>query len=70
MRVSQGTVVEWTWTGEGGSHDVVARGGRFESEHTASADATFGRPFDTTGTYPYYCTPHRSLGIKGVVVVV
>ncbi|AZH26554.1 halocyanin domain-containing protein [Haloplanus aerogenes] len=70
VRVSRGTTVEWTWTGEGGAHDVVARDGSFESDLTASADATFSHTFATTGTYPYYCTPHRSLGMKGIVVVV
>jgi len=70
IRVSRGTTVEWPWTGEGGTHDVVARDGSFESDLTASADATFGHTFTTTGTYPYYCTPHRSLGMKGAVIVV
>jgi halocyanin-like protein len=70
VRVSRGTTVEWVWTGEGGTHDVVARDGSFQSTLTPSADATFGHTFATTGTYLYYCSPHRSLGMKGAVVVV
>ncbi len=31
--------------------------------------ATYAVKFDQPGTYPYYCTPHRSMGMKGVVIV-
>lgn len=70
IRISRGTTVVWNWTGNGGSHDVVARDGRFQSTLTSAADATFSHTFETTGTALYYCTPHRSLGMKGAVVVV
>jgi len=70
VRVSRGTTVRWAWTGKGGAHDVIARDGRFESERATSDDTTFSRTFETTGTHRYYCTPHRSLGMKGAIVVV
>jgi halocyanin-like protein len=69
VRVSTGTTVVWRWNGKGSIHNVVAESGRFESELTARAGATFEHAFDTAGTYRYYCDPHRRSGMKGVVVV-
>jgi halocyanin-like protein len=69
VRVDPGTTVVWEWTGEGSMHDVVAKDGRFESEQTDEAGHTYARTFEETGTTKYACTPHRTLGMKGVVVV-
>lgn len=69
VRVDPGTTVVWTWTGEGGSHNVVASEGAFESELTDEAGATF----EYTPTEPvvarYLCTPHESVGMKGALIV-
>ena len=32
-------------------------------------DQTFTQTFDNAGVYQYYCTPHESLGMVGIVVV-
>jgi len=69
VKVSSGTTVVWEWTGEGGSHDVSADDGSFESELVDEEGHTFERTFDSTGTYEYVCTPHESMGMKGAVVV-
>jgi len=69
VRVSTGTTVTWEWTGKGGVHDVVAKDGAFEADLSGAAGHTFEHVFDEDGTYEYYCQPHRSLGMKGVVVV-
>ncbi|MFB6142356.1 MAG: halocyanin domain-containing protein [Halorientalis sp.] len=69
IRVSAGTEVVWEWTGQGGQHNVVHEGGNFESDLTATAGHTFSQTFDEAGLYRYYCQPHRTLGMKGVVVV-
>jgi len=69
VRVSTGAQVSFEWTGRGASHNVVARDERFESELTDAEGHTFTYTFESTGTVPYYCTPHESLGMKGVVVV-
>lgn len=70
IRISAGTRVVWRWTGDGGAHDVVAVDESFRSDLTAEADATFEHTFDGPGRYPYYCTPHWQVGMKGAVVVV
>ncbi|WP_411968853.1 halocyanin domain-containing protein [Haloferax sp. YSSS75] len=69
IRVSKGTTVVWTWTGDGGAHNVAAEDGSFESELANSSGHTFEHTFDETGTYTYACTPHKTLGMKGAVVV-
>lgn len=70
VQVSSGTRVVWEWTGRGSEHDVVDEGGAFESERTAEAGYEFDHTFEETGTYTYFCTPHRSVGMKGAVDVV
>ncbi|CQR48629.1 MULTISPECIES: halocyanin domain-containing protein [Haloferax] len=69
IRVSPGTTVVWEWNGEGGSHNVAAADGSFESELAGSSGHTFEHTFEATGTYTYACTPHETLGMKGAVVV-
>ena len=70
VQVDPGTTVLWEWNGKGGQHNVIAEeGGDFESELTAEAGITFEQTFESEGVVKYYCTPHRALGMKGVVVV-
>lgn len=70
VEVSPGTTVVWEWTGRGGDHNVVHDGGSFRSEYASSAGYAFERTLGTAGVYRYYCSPHRSLGMKGAVRVV
>lgn len=73
--VDPGTTVQWEWTGEGGSHNVVHEpdsedGERaFESELMDAEGDTFEHTFESEGTFRYYCAPHRTIGMKGVVAV-
>lgn len=76
--VSTGTVIEWSWTGLGSPHDVVAR----PADQLGASDYTFdsdglqdgsGIKLETTmdhrGIALYHCTPHLSLGMKGGIAV-
>ncbi len=69
ITVSTGTKVTWTWTGKGGSHNVLDQDGAFESELLDDEGHTFSHTFESTGTYKYSCQPHKTLGMKAVVVV-
>ena len=69
VRVSTGTTVVWEWTGQGAQHNVAAEGGGFESDMSSEEGHTFEHTFSEAGTYTYVCTPHKTLGMKGVVVV-
>ena len=66
VAVSPGTTVTWEWTGRGGTHNVVADEGTFNSgEPVEDAGTTFDKP----GVYRYACEPHEAMGMKGVVFV-
>jgi len=69
VRVTPGTIVTWTWTGKGGSHNVVAADGSYESELTSSDGYTFSHTFDGSSAAKYYCEPHKLMGMKGAVIV-
>jgi len=69
VRVSSGTTVTWKWTGKGGSHNVTAKDGNFESKLMSEKGKTFEQTFDSSGTHKYKCNPHEAMGMKGVVVV-
>ncbi len=71
VMVNPGTEVVWTWTGEGGGHNVVSDGdGPLDSGSLVSeADTTYSHTFESEGIYKYVCTPHAGLGMKGAVVV-
>ena len=69
VQVDAGTTVRWEWTGEGSRHNVVNEAENFESELAAEEGFTYERTLDSEGVVKYYCTPHRGLGMKGVVVV-
>jgi halocyanin-like protein len=69
IKIASGTTVAWEWTGKGSMHNVVDNAGNFESEMTDEAGHTFEHTFESGGTYKYYCEPHKTMGMKGVVVV-
>lgn len=68
-RVDPGTTVTWTWTGDGGSHNVVDVDGAFASEFYGDAGATFEWTASEAGVYRYECEPHSPMGMRGVLVV-
>lgn len=70
VHVDSGATVRWEWTGEGGTHNVVAQDGSFDSgPPAAGSDVTFEHVFTADGVYNYICEPHSSLDMNGSVVV-
>ncbi|MFD1514376.1 halocyanin domain-containing protein [Halomarina rubra] len=69
VRVDTGTTVVWKWTGNGGTHNVVAKDGSFESEYHDTAGTTFEYTPDSAGVTRYSCAPHEAMGMKGALVV-
>ena len=66
IEISPKTTVTWEWVN--GYHNVVDENGQFSSGEPEQ-NATFEHTFETPGTVLYYCEPHRSMGMKGAVVV-
>jgi len=70
VRISPGTTVVWEWNGKGGGHNVVGENTDFSSgEAVAEAGTTYERTFEETGVVTYFCEPHKSLGMKGGLIV-
>ena len=69
VHVDPGTTIVWEWTGNGGSHNVVAEDGSFESDLIGEAGHTFEYTVDSEGITTYACSPHKTLGMKGAIVV-
>ncbi|GAA0722764.1 halocyanin-like protein [Halorubrum trapanicum] len=71
--IDPGATVVWEWTGQGGGHNVVADDGTFDSGSAVPDEGTtFEYTFEDAGegdTFNYYCGPHQSVGMKGVVAV-
>lgn len=70
--VEPGQTIRWTWTGEGGQHNVYhdVEDPVFDSgEPTAEEGYTYETTLEEEGIYPYVCVPHRGQDMKGVVVV-
>lgn len=67
IRISPGTTVVWKWIGSG-THNVVAKDGQFKSGEPTDS-GSFEQTIDQPGTVPYYCEPHKSMGMKGAVIV-
>jgi plastocyanin len=68
LRVSVGTTVVWTHSGER-PHTVTADDDSFTSD-TLNNGATFQQTFDTPGTFPYYCQFHGGKGGEGMAGVI
>src|SRR5215216_3780911 len=67
LHVGPGTTVVWT-NSSPLAHTVTADDGSFDSGNI-DAGATFEMYFEAPGFYTYFCAPHKSLGMMGVVVV-
>lgn len=69
VRIDPETTVTWEWTSDGGSHNVVAESGAFESEYHSDAGATYSYTPSESGVVRYACTPHKPMGMKGALLV-
>ena len=76
ITVNQGDIVEWTWVA--GSHTVTSGTGPSDANvgvefnsgaATAVAGTTFSHTFNSVGDFDYFCAPHFSFAMTGVVRV-
>lgn len=69
LHIAPGTTVRWKNT-TSNYHTVTPDGHNAWTQwQTASSGETFEVRFDQAGTFPYYCMPHRALGMMGTIVV-
>jgi len=71
IHVDNGATVQFEWTGEGGTHNVVSDGdGPLDSGSAVDTTGVeYEHTFEEDGIYKYYCVPHEGLGMKGAIVV-
>ena len=67
VRVEVGDTVTWLPTSKGHNVEMVASPNKmkFKSKNNKEASITF----DTPGIYYYWCTPHKGMGMIGLIVV-
>ncbi|WP_248908540.1 plastocyanin/azurin family copper-binding protein [Halocatena marina] len=65
VHVDPGTKIVWQWEGPG--HNVEAENGEFKSETKGSG--TFEYTAEEEKVIPYFCQPHKSMGMKGAIAV-
>lgn len=66
ITIQAGHAVRWKWVQ--GRHTVTFKNGSFDKVLSRSHPRR-SRRFNERGTFRYYCRFHRSLGMKGKVVV-
>lgn len=67
--VTPGTTIIWRWTGQGGLHNVVAVDRAVQSDLTGEEGHEFTHTVTEPGLLRYYCEPHESRGMRGVIVI-
>ncbi|WP_439026256.1 plastocyanin/azurin family copper-binding protein [Haloarchaeobius sp. DT45] len=76
ITVSTGETVTWQW--ESDNHNVVVESQPDGADWPGTAGGetkvydkghTYEYTFEVPGTYEYYCSPHRNVGMVGTVVV-
>ena len=71
VKINVGDTVFWKATDKGHNVEFIKKGGvpdgvdKFKSKVSKDAEYTFTIP----GIYAYWCTPHKSMGMIGFVIV-
>jgi plastocyanin len=71
VTINVGDTIQWVWASNHHSSTSGTPGnpdGLWDSG-ILNKNATFSHTFTTPGVFPYYCTPHGSLGMVGSVTV-
>ena len=70
ITINEGDSVNFLWSGELLPHNSVEENGVFDSGDAAEdVDYTYTFDFDQAGTYDFFCEPHQSVGMKGLITV-
>lgn len=67
IKIDVGDSVTWVATDRGHNVEMVASPNDMELKSKIGKDVTVS--FDTPGIYYYWCTPHKGMGMIGLVVV-
>ena len=67
VEIAAGSTVKWVPTDKGHNVEIIASPNdmKFKSKNGKEASVTF----ETPGIYYYWCTPHKGMGMIGLIVV-
>ena len=71
VKINVGDTIFWQSTDKGHNVEFIRKGGvpegveKFKSKVSKDAEYTFSIP----GIYAYWCTPHKTMGMIGFVIV-
>ena len=69
VHVDAGDIVKWLPTSKGHNVEIVAAPEGFEIPKKSKNGKEVQVTFDAPGIYYYWCTPHKGMGMIGLVVV-
>ena len=75
VTINAGDTVRWNWRGgihtvtSGVSSNLQDNPGELFDETINGSNPTFEFTFSEAGTFPYFCRPHESLNMKGIIEV-
>ena len=69
VEIGVGQIVKWIPTSKGHNVEIVAAPEGFEIPKKSKNSKEVEIQFDIPGIYYYWCTPHKGMGMIGIVVV-
>jgi plastocyanin len=70
LTISVGDSVTWNMDNTAvGKHNVVAVDGSFRNGDVSDTPWTYTHQFDSAGSFGYFCSEHRSMGMTGTIIV-
>lgn len=69
VKVNVGDTVTWLPTSKGHNVEIVAAPEGFDIPKKSKNNKEVSITFDVPGIYYYWCTPHKSMGMIGLVIV-
>lgn len=68
LEIKVGETIRWV-NQSNSAHNVIANDKSFESRMLTAKGDVFEHTFRTTGVFPYFCQPHKIMGMKGQIIV-
>ena len=68
-RINVGDTVTWVPTSKGHNVEIIGAPDGYDIPKKSKLSKDVSITFDTPGVYLYQCTPHKTMGMLGVVVV-
>ena len=68
-RIEVGDIITWVPTSKGHNVEFIAGPDGWKAPRKSKLNKEVEMTFDTPGVYVYQCSPHKTMGMIGIVVV-